>query len=314
MVLFVIVGNSHNICDVYYYVGVENMTEIPTIAGQGIHRVLTLQTLRDVYGPLPASELGGEIVASPYDAFCVECTREHFQLAAGKGVQTDMFVWARGYPSDLRATQVGGKPAWPAKHPLPIVETPDFRFFMQVCFADSKDLVPPVPRELLSLWITEGFPDKEGSFGVFWLPMDSVWMPRNDIPECAATWTPSEPFHGIRYRTCDYPETWDRSLDVVEDEPYNVPIWSATKIGGIPLLPQSSPDELVAKDFLFQFASIQAAPDVQFPWTNVREPLAVDFSEHGIYNVTNQATIPDMSSVAFWLEPDGGLTCQAEGY
>src|SRR5262245_4812542 len=68
----------------------------------------------------------------------------------GKRLPTDVAVWARGEPRNRAITKVGGLPYRPSDAPWPSDGRGEpMRFIVQICFADSRDLVPPLPGDIL---------------------------------------------------------------------------------------------------------------------------------------------------------------------
>lgn len=69
-----------------------------------------------------------------------------------------------------------------------------------------------------------------------------------------------------------------------------------------------------ARQFLCQLTSIQAAPDVPYPWTNQKKQLTLKFDQTGIYGDDNQCMFGDMGSIYIYIEPSGRCVATSECY
>ena len=217
---------------------------------------------------------------------------------------TDVFVFGKGQPPRPDCTQFGGMPFWPSGRRWPIDDRGEpYRFFGQINFADSKDLVGKLPGDLLLLFIGEDQHDW------YWEPMavHFEWVELgsridSDLdPELITTM--GGPFFGAIFRSADYPEArqiaddneFDRGLDVLE----------GTKIGGVPHFPEAT------GQFLCQVGSIQAAHDVPFPWVNRPEPLGLGLDRHNdgsIYGENNEMLFGDMKFIHIYHDGNGRVS------
>jgi hypothetical protein len=68
------------------------------------------------------------------------------------------------------------------------------------------------------------------------------------------------------------------------------------------------------KRFLCQLTSIQAEPEVPYPWTNRRKQLTLDFDDGGIYGDDNQCLLGDMGSLYIFLDKSGKCVADCECY
>jgi hypothetical protein len=77
----------------------------------------------------------------------------------------DIIVWSWGEGSDLRRSRVGGRPVWPKGVAWPKGRKgKPMKFLCQICFADSLDILPELPGDLLVVLSEDGedslFPDR----------------------------------------------------------------------------------------------------------------------------------------------------------
>jgi hypothetical protein len=117
----------------------------------------------------------------------------------------------------------------------------------------------------------------------------------------------------VIHRSADYPGAADRANDSDISENYNLPILNGTKIGGVPHFIQDGVEDS-ASEFLCQLGSIQAAPDVPYPWVNQAEPLGLEFNDCGIYGDANSVLFGDMGNIYVFRNPDGAVTSSCECY
>jgi hypothetical protein len=162
-------------------------------------------------------------------------------LAAGarptKRIPTDVVVWARGEPADRSVTKIGGLPYRPSDVPWPVGDGGQpLRFIGQLCFADSRDVVPPLPGDILLVFGDDEALVAEAERLVFeWWPLTtgSLVSQAPAVDEEALV-----PFHATLHRT----EDWDTA------------IFEGTKIGGMPRFIQDTPD--VSDAFIGAIGSI----------------------------------------------------------
>src|SRR5262249_34190722 len=131
-------------------------------------------------------------------------------------------------------TKVGGLPYWPADRPWPKNSAGlPYRFLAQLNFADSQDLLPELPGQVLLLLVEDGEdwlyePDR----------IHFEWLPLGLMPvasfECSWMVNPGRTFFGAINRSADYPEASERAARSEVQMHYNLPIINGTKIGGLP--------------------------------------------------------------------------------
>lgn len=78
-------------------------------------------------------------------------------LGGWEGSPRDQMLFAVGEGPDPRATRIGGAPIWPSKRPWPVSPTGEpMRFFFQINFSDSTDIVPGLPGDILTVLTDRG--------------------------------------------------------------------------------------------------------------------------------------------------------------
>ena len=279
-----------------------------------LHPEFDLPAARSVFVRAGAGDgLRGEHVTSPHDLFSVESLRDVHGLRTGRPVPADVFVFGRGEAPRREGTKVGGLPYWPEDRPWPVnvLRGEPCLFLAQFNFADSRDLFPDLPGDVLLLFLadTERSPWEPGAMRFECVPPGLRPVARCDKSLIALR---AGPFYGVIHRSADYPEAANKAHRLKLPGGWNMPILNGTKIGGVPHFIQSGDDS--RGKFLCQLGSIQAAPDVPYPWVNQAEPLALDFDHRGIHGKGNEVLFADLGSFYLFLRRDGTVTCSFESY
>lgn len=244
--------------------------------------VCSLQRLRDASGE-EIQVLSA--VTGPCDIAALEQLRDltYAHLPAIKRVPTDIFLWSLGETDQRMVTRIGGLPYRAAHVPWPVSPSGvPLTFVAQICFADSRDLVPKLPGDILLIfteainWGTIEEPlydfmgnDEDDSYLLFeWVMFhDFPLVTHQHVPETGLHITPC---YGTIHRTYDYVQV-DEFADPDQEE--DVPlVINATKIGGI--CPWSNYDwvlytEEERRDYLCSVRSLDHEPRWPFPFLNV---------------------------------------------
>lgn len=242
----------------------------------------------------------GSMITGPSQVAIMEQWRDQEFPAGlpGPRLPTDIFVFAEGEAPRREVTKAGGLPYRSAGRPWP--HAPSGRpmtFVTQFCFADSFDLVGPLPGDILLVFV-----DKE-SFGrasddsviLEWVNLgEPNLVEQADIP--VTDWE-IVPCYAAIHRSWDLPLVDWCSLDEIPDdvrhqymgnpttvhtdqttaipEPRFTPygILEATKIGGLPFWTQDAP----AWDrHLCTSSSIWPLDGAPFPLLNITGPITWD--------------------------------------
>jgi hypothetical protein len=277
-----------------------------------LHPELDFAAARRVFEARAHDALRGELITSPYDVFSVEELRDVHGLREGKVFSADLFVFGKGESPRREATKVGGIPYWPADRPWPTDDEGSPLYFLaQFNFADSRDLFPiPLPGDVLLFLVEDPEDYLEPDLIQFgWLPLGLSPVSHFDESLMATT---AGPFYGVIHRSADYPDATERATDLEVSQSYDLPILNGTKIGGVPHWIQGGDGS--DDQFLCQLGSIQAAPQVPYPWVNQAESLGLEFDDRGIYGDSNSIVFGDMGSIYIFLDRDGSITSSFECY
>ncbi len=259
-------------------------------------------------------------VASPFDIYSVEKLRAKWLAKHNdvEKVETEIVAWGRGESKHPAGTKVGGIPVWDSRTELPEKE---WKFFGQINFADSTDLLPDLPAQIISIWGNKDFPWGGKTMKSYWIDLESA-VPIQEIDDqnFGMEGAPADPFFAQLYRT------WDPVIDYDDDRVVTVDhefedyrefqpsAWNATKFIGCDSMPQSSPSKKKGK-FLAQLSSIQATPDVPFPFVNREQPLKLwGGGLESYHHRENCRVLSDMGSIALCVGKSNEIKTLFGGY
>lgn len=227
---------------------------------------------------------GGQIITSPQHLAIIEQLRKESLSSRNlPAIPTDVFVFAKGEPSNRSVTKIGGLPFWPKRKNWPTGNAgKPMSFVAQFCFTDSMDLFDSLPGEIL-LVFADGIYGKdwtEGDVGALrfeWVNgSESSLVETKDIP--LARWD-LLPVYGEIHRTKDY--MTELSVQSALKEAYKmwycIAIAEGTKIGGMPRWIQDA-DEIPGR-FLCALGSVHPVYQTDgiiprpYPFTNFQGPL-----------------------------------------
>jgi len=281
-----------------------------------LHSELDFEAVRRVFSEARADgDLEGEQITSPHDLFSVETLRDSLELRYRDALPVDVFVFGKGEPDRRDCTKVGGAPYWPTDRRWPSrCDGLPYLFLAQFNFSDSTDILPDLPGSVLLLltedkeeWLWE--PDR---IRFEWLPSGCQSLMAVEEARKLELSVSRGVFHGIIYRTEDYPLSEEKASGSSVGGSYDLPVLNGTKIGGVPHFIQGGED--YSGRFLCQLGSIQAVPEVPYPWVNRPEPLSLAFDETGIYGDDNSTVFGDMGSIYIFIDDAGKLTYGFECY
>ncbi|MBO0791472.1 MAG: DUF1963 domain-containing protein [Ktedonobacteraceae bacterium] len=280
-------------------------------------------------------------VSGPLDMAVLEQVRDA-SYAREPGIErvpTDIFIWSRGEPDQRAMTKVGGLPYRAAEAPWPLAPcgTP-LTFVAQICFADSHDIIPALPGDILLLFaeaknwgsgenphynflfaeaknwdseedlLLEVYDEKDSYLWFEWVSLGEFpLVSRELLPE--TSWQ-ILPCYGTIHRSWDYPHVNGFAYqEITEHIP---PVIEATKIGGI--CPWSEIDwtgysEEETEGYLCSLRSLDNEIRCPFPFLNVPEPINGDEWKH-----SQPLNIGDGGIINFFLKPDKTLRWRFHGY
>jgi len=253
------------------------------------------------------------ILSGPYDIAVLEQLREasYARLPGIERVPADVFVWSRGESDQRAVTKIGGLPYRIAEKLWPVAPSGTVMTFVaQICFADSRDIVPSLPGDNLLIfteaknWGDEAEPlydfmgeSEEDSFLLFeWTSLTTLpLVTRQDIP---VTGLQILPCYGSIHRSWDYPQIDGFAYpDIAQHIP---PVFEATKIGGI--CPRQDEEYHGTEGYFCSLSSLDNEIHQPFPFLNVPEAISWEEWQH-----SNPLRIGDVGLINLFLHPDGSV-------
>ena len=264
------------------------------------HPCIDLRLLADTLkGPLPADPR--RRIVGPHDLHVLHSLRRLHRVAGAGEVPADFFIWATGEPPHRAMTKLGGVPYLPAAMAWPERDGTFGDFYGQLCFLDSKDLVPPLPGDVLLVFRFHDLEHNSWDRELY----DFRWVDvkAQELISPAAVRTsrvcqgePDPAFGGYRMRTYDIPGQVERIRADASLPSCHLHNAEVTKIGGAATDVQSVWEPKVPRDhrFLGQFTALW--PAVGVPWPVVDRPAPV-------------AEFPSPEFKALVSGPGDGVTC-----
>ena len=186
----------------------------------------------------PLSALGddyrsGGNLSGPASIAYIEQIRRQVTASGGQlgePVPVDLCVWNLGDSNRRDVTKIGGVPYWPATERWPTFGGgKPYTFVAQFCFADSRDIVPNLPGDMLVILArTTNYQNLK----LRWFKNTSDELtPAAEIPP--SRWT-IQPCHATLHRANEYPQA---DYEVFDEYPFPLNVWAArfldgSKIGG----------------------------------------------------------------------------------
>lgn len=257
-----------------------------------LHAELLPRSLDAVYAPLASAarapgqrdDDAPDLVSAPYEYWRLLHLRERIGLPSANGDvrPADLFLWSLDPAPHPAATRFGGAPYLPRDQPWPQRRGKDGCFLAQLCFADSRDLVPFAPKDVLLVFTfdLDGVTSwDDDCYGFVWVDVDDAapHQAAADVPP-GGTWAELA-LHGVRVRSFDEPSLVPR-IRKEKDLPA-VHIGNGTKIGGAATDRQSIEPPATPRDwrFLGQIAAFHPRSGVPFPVFGHPAPLGAELED-----------------------------------
>ena len=204
------------------------------------------------------------------------------RFAPPDAVPADVFLFGVGEGHRREVTKLGGLPYWPARRPWP--HTPDgtpMAFIFQFCFADSRDITPDLPGDVLCVFAdtaTKWSTESNGDTAHEWQKLgETDLIGARDIPRRGWRHLPDEPLeneaiapmYGVLHRTFDTPRHRSIYGGLIDE----LAVLSITKIGAEPRWVQGyklDPDETVP---IASCTGLYPLLNVPYPYINVPNPM-----------------------------------------
>jgi hypothetical protein len=296
-----------------------------------IHDSLDIERWKATF-PLEALRAGSRLIepdfiSGPRDIAILEQLRDEvFQDGiAHKRLTTDVFVWSSGEPARREVTKIGGLPYRSLAKLWPIdISGKPMTFLAQICFCDSRDLVPALPGDVLLIFaMTEEW--QHGAYGISWGHADALafeWAALGDAPLVTAEEIPDTSLHylpcyGTIYRTWDAefaPDNLDHPLPDGDAELLSeCAVVDGTKISGIASWLDDEDEcrldreeHLPPGEYLCTLASLML--DISEPFALLNLPVPIepqDGSRYEAWRQSNPLMIADAGLLNFFLDEQG---------
>jgi hypothetical protein len=225
------------------------------IMNHPLHPRIDIAALCDLYAghqPLMRS-----LCTTPYDIWSLSHSRSRHRLEQDRAVVTDVFIWGAGDGPDRSLTRLGGMPFLPRSMQWPRRDSITGRFYAQINFRDSLDIVGRLPGDVLLIF--KFFSEKwttwdQGMYEFVWVrlgPDVPLWQ-RCDVPNGGVE---PKTLFGHIIRTYDYERTRPEELAVI----------AATKIGGVPVDVQRREGPRVPRDWRYIAQVTATSPRTRVP-------------------------------------------------
>jgi len=267
-----------------------------------------------------AQDLPGLFTDSPSALVGIEYYRHLAQakgLDLGPSLPVDRCAFGKGEPPERHLTKVHGLPYRPRSLKWPTDEFgKPLIFLAQYSFIDSFDHMPPLPGDVLLIFIKDMDVHIGIDFEFEWhkLGIDDLVMsapqPAMKFPTC----------YGVRHRSCDFFDepiaanvfkTLVKRTSLMNERPWferlvmmALSSYRGMKIGGIPFWERPgeiSKDVYSAGRFICAFNGVSVLNNFDYPYVNVRNCLNLDES----MNSENNLLFCDGLILNFYLDGDG---------
>lgn len=251
-----------------------------TAPADSFHRCVDFGALaRTLRGPLPADPRSR--IVGPHDLHVLHELRRRHRIAGPDQIPADFFVWATGEPPHPAMTKLGGAPFLPRSRPWPERDGTVGDFAAQLCFVDSRHLVPPLPGDVLLVFCFHDLDCTSWERRLY----EFVWVDvqEQELTPLAAVRhsqngarAPTPAFFGYRVRSYDVPGQVERVRTDPSIPDCGLHNAAVAKIGGAATDAQSVWQPEVPADwrFLGQITGIWPAVGVPWPVVDREAPVA----------------------------------------
>ncbi len=265
------------------------------------HAMVDLGALARTLAPPELPTEPRSLIVGPHDLHVLHRLRARHRVTAADEIRADYFVWDSGEAPHRAMTKLGGVPYLPAAMAWPERDGTVGDFYAQLNFVDSKDLLPPLPGDVLLVFRFHDLAHTswdQDLYAFVWVDLReqelvapaAVRMSRNGARD------PWPAMHGYRVRTYDVPSLVERVRS--DDSMPRCGLHNAkvTKISGAATDEQSVYQPEVPPDHRFLGQITAVFPPVGVPWPMVDREAPV--LAHGT---------PDY--YAMMSGPGDGITC-----
>jgi hypothetical protein len=227
-------------------------------------------------------------------------------------VECDALIFGYGDTECLTNTKVGGVPYWPAWKPWPEADNgQQLEFLVQINFNGSKDLMPVLPGNILSIFVKENGYELPGAYW-FWQDIDPERknlavdeLPTIDRPMVAT------PAFVVACRTREFPKLMLAPGTKFSEHWEHLGIMRGSKIGGLPCF-FSDTQPMSSGRFLAAIHSLRHPTGQPWPFVNHEKPLTPEqlggIGVSGGCGCHDTVMFGDQGTIYIYLEDDGEIS------
>jgi hypothetical protein len=245
------------------------------------HPEIDLAELGHVLAAEPVPDRTRGRIVGPHDLHVLHTLRTRHRVRGPGAIAADYFVWGAHEAPHRAMTKLGGLPYLPASMRWPERHGTTGDFYAQLNFADSKDIVPSLPGDVLLVFRFHDLEQctswDEELYEFLWVEQREQDLIQAHEVRCsqAAANDPWPVMTGYRVRTFDDPDQVNR---LIADDSIDARLHSAhaTKIGGAATDVQDvrGPEVPDSYRFLGQITGVWPGSGTPYPVVDRAAPVA----------------------------------------
>jgi len=283
---------------------------------------ISISELEDLLGPFPPKPryFGGNTVVSPMNLVQRErmLRKLKTELELSEPVPTDVLVIGYDEPEDRDVTKIGGVPYWPCNKAWPKDDKGcPMEFLAQINFCGSRDILPNVPADLLSIFVASDWCSiLKYHFEWQFIDHATELITGSSLPEIKYPQVKTPAF-AVNCRVNDYGKATPISNSVSFDGWEDLVRIRGSKIGGIPRFFYDSLPS-VTGDYLCSIHSLRHPTDVPWPFINVKDPLTPEILGgigcNGGRGCHDTVMFNQEGTLFLFLEKDGTVNAEIQSW
>lgn len=233
------------------------------------------------------------------------------EFSLGKPTSCDALIFGFDEPDHRYVTKVGGLPYWKIGKEWPkAADGSPLEFLVQFNFAGSRDILPDLPGDLLSVFVHQHVYEMR-EFYCEWQSLDvkASLITQNQIPSVTYPLV-ATPAYAVACRVDDFPDARPLAKDIVFSDWNALTIVHGSKIGGTPSYKFDVPP-CTTGVFICALDSLRHPTNIPWPFVNVEEPLTPEiiggFGLNGGRGCHDTVKFADEGTLHFYLQGDGSI-------
>jgi hypothetical protein len=289
---------------------------------QGNYRTAVPQLLLATDGfPLDIALMHSRLVVSPMDLSQRE--RHVWEIlksaTMGESRGADALIFGYGEPDCVTTTKVGGIPYWPTWRPWPVAANGQpLEFLVQFNFCGSEDLVPPLPGQMLSIFVKEGGYERDDipTAYTFWQDIDPDMqiLDEEDVPDIERPMV-ATPAYAVACRITEYGDPGRTLASQWRDYWEDIAVIRGSKIGGLPRFFSGSAPRSTGT-FVAALHSLRHPAGQPWPFVNHAEPLTPEqlggIGVSGGRGCHDTVMFGDQGTIYIYFEDNGDISIRMQ--